>query len=172
MRGIEQKRAGRTGQSLVEFALVIPLLFLLFVNAVNFGGFLFAWITVATAARAGADYMVMAGATVQSPKPPSPSQVYNVVSADISSLLNRSSLAVRTCTNNNGAINCATAGSGSFADPPADGRAEASLYVMAWVDVRYTYQPFIPLFKFPGLGINATLPPLTIHRQAVMRMLQ
>src|SRR5258708_28280820 len=39
------------GHSLVEFALLLPLLFLLIVNAVNFGSFFFAWITVAHAAR-------------------------------------------------------------------------------------------------------------------------
>src|ERR1700733_4156384 len=34
------------GQALIEFALVLPLVFLLIVNAVNLGAFLFAWITV------------------------------------------------------------------------------------------------------------------------------
>ncbi len=40
-------RSRGAGQSLVEFALVLPLLFLLIVNAINFGGFFYAWITVA-----------------------------------------------------------------------------------------------------------------------------
>jgi hypothetical protein len=40
------------------------------------------------------------------------------------------------------------------------------------VDVTYTYQPLISLWSFPGLGIQATIPSTTIHRQAVMRMLQ
>jgi len=52
----------RKGQALVEFALLVPLVFLLAVNAVNFGGYLFAWITVANAARSGADYMSMSSA--------------------------------------------------------------------------------------------------------------
>ena len=165
-----RRRAG--GQSLVEFALLVPLLFLLIVNAVNFGGFFYAWITIANAARVGAQYTVMAGATVQSPKPPTAAQVYNLIQADVSALPGAGSLVVRSCTNNDGTINCTTTGSGSFPDPPADARPEASLYVMSWTDVRYTYQPFIPLFSFPGLGLYATLPPTTIHRQAVMRMIQ
>jgi hypothetical protein len=79
---------------------------------------------------------------------------------------------VRTCTNNNGTVACAISGSGSFPDPAADARPEASLYVLGWVDVAYNYQPFIPLYKFPGLGIYVTLPPTTVHRRAVMRVLQ
>jgi hypothetical protein len=40
------------------------------------------------------------------------------------------------------------------------------------VDVHYTYQPFIPLWEFPGLGIRATLPATALHRKAVMRRMQ
>ncbi|MBS1826013.1 MAG: pilus assembly protein [Acidobacteria bacterium] len=166
------QNGGQTGHSLVEFALLIPLLFLLIVNAVNFGGFFYAWITVANAARTGAQYRIMAGATVTSPSPPNSTQVYNVVRQDVSSLPNLGSLAVRVCTNTAGTIACNTTGTGTFANPAADGRSEASLYVMSWVDVQYTFQPLIPAFHFPGLGIHGTLPPTTVRRQSVMRMLQ
>ena len=41
------------------------------------------------------------------------------------------------------------------------------------VDVTYTYLPLLRAgFKFPNLNIYATLPPTTIHRKAVMRVLQ
>jgi Flp pilus assembly protein TadG len=164
--------SSQSGHSLVEFALLIPLLFLLIVNVVNFGAFFYAWITVANAARTGAQYRIMGGATVNSPKAPTATQVYNIISTDTSSLHNSSSLAVRVCTNTAGTIACQTTGSGTFTNPPADTRAEANLFVTAWVDVLYTYQPLIPAFNFPGMGIHATLPPTQIHRQAVMRMLQ
>lgn len=88
------------GQALVEFALVLPLMFLLLVNAVNFGAFLFAWITVANSARAGAQYRAIG--------------------------------------------------------PAAAGAIAA---------VACTYQSLIPLWDFAGLGIHATLPATTIHRQ-------
>ena len=52
------------GQALIEYALMLPFIFLLIVNLVNFGGLFFAWITVANAARAGADYAVLGGASV------------------------------------------------------------------------------------------------------------
>lgn len=163
-----------TGHSLVEFALLIPLLFLLIVNAVNFGGFFYTWITIANAARSGSQYQIMSGATINSPKQPTATQIYNTLNQDIASLPNRSSLAVRACTNTNGTISCASAGAGgaSFTNPPADTRPEASLHVMSWVDVQYTFQPLIPSFHFPGLGIHGTLPPTTVYRQSVMRMLQ
>ena len=54
--------------------------------------------------------------------------------------------------------------------PPAD--PEPATYILTTVDVTYTFQPPIPLWNFAKLGISATLPPTTIHRRAVMRMLQ
>ncbi len=177
MRTAERNRGADTGQTLVEFALVLPLLFLLIINVVNFGGFFFAWITVSNAARSGAQYAVLAGESVSSPQAATATAIYNVVQADISALPQRSSLVVRCCSDNTSA-SCSTppccttmgAGGGSFSDPPAD--PEAPLYARSWVDVRYTYQPFIPFWSFPNLKVYLTLPPTTIHRQAVMRMLQ
>jgi Flp pilus assembly protein TadG len=147
------------GQALVEFALIVPMVFLLAVNAVNFGGFLFAWVTVANAARAGAQYMVMSSASPGTPTPATLAQITTLVTNDVSSLLNQSSLVVAICPP-------PTTGCAGLLDP------EAPTYTLATVDVTYTYKPFIPLFSFPGLGISATLPPTKIHRKAVMRMIQ
>jgi Flp pilus assembly protein TadG len=157
------------GQSLIEFSLILPLLLLLIVNVVNFGAFFYAWVTVANAARAGAQYMVMAGATVGAPEPPSAAQVAALVTSDASSLPNSGSLQVRVCTLNGTAAPSCT-GSGSTLAPPAD--PEASGYVVATVDVNYTYQPLIPSFSFAALRIRTTLPPTAMHRRTVMRMLQ
>jgi Flp pilus assembly protein TadG len=153
---------GRAGQALVEFALIAPLVFLLAVNAVNFGGFIFAWITLAGATRDGAEYMIMSSASPGSPSAPTSGQITTLVTSDVTSLLNRASITVSTCTNGTAAANGCTA----LFDP------EAPSYTLATLDVTYTYQPFIPLFSFPKLGISATLPSTTIHRKAVMRMLQ
>jgi Flp pilus assembly protein TadG len=168
-----RRRGRQSGHSLIEFALLVPLLFLVLVNAVNFGGLLFAWITMASAARSGSQYASLAGASVTAPSPATSSQIYAIVTQDISALLNRGSLAVRVCTQNFGVSPvCEQTGSGSFTNPAADTRTEASFYVTTWVDVKYTYLPFIPLFDFPHLGIHATLPPTAIHRQTVMRRIQ
>jgi Flp pilus assembly protein TadG len=152
----------RKGQALVEFALMVPLVFLLAVNAVNIGGFLFAWITVANAARAGAQYMSLSSASVGKATPATLAQITTLVTNDVASLMNRSSVVVATCTNNTTAANGCT----TLFDP------EAPAYTLATVDVTYTYKPYIPLFSFPQLGISATLPSSTIHRKAVVRMLQ
>jgi Flp pilus assembly protein TadG len=153
--------SGQGGQALVEFALILPLVFLLAVNAVNFGGFFFAWITVAGAARSGVQYMSMSSASPGAPPPATAAMVSSLIASDTYSLLNKSSIVVATCTNNT-----ASAGCGTLPDP------EAPAYTLAAVDVTYTYKPFIPLFPFTKLGIGATLPSGTIHRKAVMRMLQ
>jgi len=150
------------GQALVEFALLIPLVFLLAVNALNFGGFIFAWITVANAARDAGQYMIMSSASPGPPTPATLAQITTLVTNDVASLLNRASIVVAICTNNTSVANGCT----TLIDP------EAPTYTLATVDVTYTYKPFIPLFSFPQLNISATLPQSTIHRKAVMRMLQ
>jgi len=152
----------RAGQALIEFALIMPLAFLLAINAVNFGGYIFAWITVAGAARDGADYMMMSTACTGAPTAATSAQVTTLVTSDVASLLNKSSIVVATCTNATTSANGCT----SLYDP------EAPTYTLATVDVTYTYNPFIPLFSFPKLGISATLPSSSIHRKAVVRVMQ
>ncbi len=155
------------GQALTEFILVLPLVLLLVVNTVNFGAFFFAWITVANASRAGAQYWALGDAGTGAPASPTAGQVTALITTDISSLLNRASLSVRTCTNNNGTVSCT--GTGSYT-PPSD--PESPNYVLASVDVTYTYQPPIPLWNFPGVSVYATLPSTTVHRRTIMRRLQ
>ena len=57
----------RKGQALVEFALFIPLVFLLAVTGVTFGGYLFPCLTVATAVR-GAALLSLSARTAQPPR--------------------------------------------------------------------------------------------------------
>jgi Flp pilus assembly protein TadG len=156
-----------SGQALIEFALILPMVFLLIVNAVNFGSFLFAWITVANGARAGVQYLARGRATVGTPTAATAAQITTLITSDISSLLNRASLAVRVCKNNNSVVTCSGPGPYLPATDP-----EATKFVLASVDVTYTYTPVVPLWDFGGLGIHATLPSTVIHRQASMRMLQ
>jgi Flp pilus assembly protein TadG len=84
---VPQVASKREGQALVEFALIIPLVFLLAVNAVNFGGFIFAWITVANAARDGAQYMIMSSASPGQPTPATLAQITALVTSDMTSLV-------------------------------------------------------------------------------------
>jgi Flp pilus assembly protein TadG len=157
-----------TAQALLEYALTIPLVFLLIVNAVNFGGFFFAWITVANAARAGADYAILGGASVGGLGEATGAQVKSIITTDISSLPNNPSLVVNVCQNQNGTI---TALTGTCSSIPAD--PEPTNYLLTSVDVTYTYKPFIPAqFQFKNMNIYVSIPPTTVHRRSVMRVMQ
>jgi len=165
--------ASASGNSLVEFALILPLLLLLVVNTVNFGGFIYGWIVMANAARTGAQYMIMGGAGVGAPASPTPTQIIDLITADTTALLNNTTVAVCVSKNNNGVITANGDCTGANSSPAAaESGGEAANFVMASVDVRYTYQPYISLWSFPGLGIRSTLPPTSVHRRAVMRMIQ
>jgi Flp pilus assembly protein TadG len=168
----------RRGQSILELSLILPLLLLLIVNTVNFGAFFYAWITVSNAARTGVQYMVLGGASIGGGGSVNSTTIVNLIKQnDVLSLIDNANVQVTTCTDNQSGgtdvykttVVAASAGgctTGGFVDPrPAS-------YVIATVDVTYTYQPIIPVWNFPRLGIHATLPPTTIHRKAVMRMIQ
>jgi Flp pilus assembly protein TadG len=190
MRAVLLKQS-RAGGSIVEFALILPILFFLIVNVVNFAGFFYTFITVAGAGRAAGDYMILGGASANAPAPPSAQQVANVLAVDAASLPSIASLQVRTCTRApsnsalSSAVNCniCTAGGGSLTCKPGSGpftsnpkpdssTGEGGQYAMAWVDVAYTYKPFLPVFGFTALGAGNPLSTTVIHRQAVMRMMQ
>src|SRR5665213_1243673 len=111
------RRSSAAGQALIEFSLIFPLLFVLIVNSVNFGVFIFDWITIADAARGGAQYWALGSAAPSNQSTPTAAQVTTLVTNEISSLLSRSTLVVRACTNANGTITCSGSGSSS---PPAD----------------------------------------------------
>jgi hypothetical protein len=161
-----RKVSGVEGQSLTESTLILPLLFLLIVNVVNFGGFFYAWITVANSVRTGAQYAVLNSASVGSLTPATGAQISALITQDTASLPNKASVTVNVCQNNNGTITTLTGTCTGIASDP-----EPASYVLTAVDVTYTYQPFIPLFDFPALHIHATLPPTSIHRRAYMRVI-
>jgi len=160
-----QRLLGNRGQALIEYVLMLPLVFLLIINLVNFAGFFFAWITVANAARAGADYAIMAGASVGGSAlgQPSAGNGTSVITQDISSLPNKASLQVKICQNDGITAPSGTC-TGTLGDPETN-------YTLMSIDVTYTYIPFIPA-GFKAFNVYATIPPTTIHRQAVMRLIQ
>lgn len=189
-RTSKRRAVATSGASLLEFALIVPLLLILIANIVNFGGFFFAWITVQDAARSGVQYMVRGNTALGDPAPvlPTAAQISPVVTQEVSSLVNNASLALRVCTRQPSGrgtgvtaptITCSQV-AGSFATSPSspaeDGSAEAPLYQTGWVDVGYTYLPFIRSgFKFPGLNFGPVWPSkdggVVIHRQVAMRLL-
>jgi Flp pilus assembly protein TadG len=196
-----RRMSASRGGSLVEFALILPILFVLIVGAVNFAGFYYAFVSVGNAARAAGDYMIMGsaaysgvagdGSSLGTLTPPAAQAVANLLGADGAALANVNSLSVRvctlnpsngnianractTCSNGGGNMTCA-AGDGSFASNPAPDSTtgEGASYVLAWSDVAYTYQPFVPVFPLSSaVNPNPFGASPTIHRQSVFRMLQ
>lgn len=164
--GVKKKRR-TVGGALVEYLLISPMLFLLIINMINFGGFFFAWITVANAARTGAQYAVLNSGSVGSLTPATGTQINSLITQDISSLRNRASLAVNVCQNNNGTITTLHGTCSGVASDP-----EPASYILTSVDVTYTYQPLIAAFNANSLGIHATLPATTVHRRTYMRVIK
>lgn len=154
--------SGTNGQSLVEFALLLPFLLLLIFNVVNMGTYLYAWITVSDAARAGAQYAVMAGASVGSPTAPGSSAISTLIKADAFSNVN-------VCVNTNATTSPVAGTCSSFTISPIPGEPESG-YTLTAVDVQYTYTPLINIPSF--LGLPVTIPSSTVHRRTVMRMVQ
>lgn len=173
MQQISARKRSKSGQALLEFALILPLLFLLIINVVNFGGMLFAWISVSNGARVGVQYYITSGATVGAPTAPSILAVKTLVQNDLHPLPNSGTSGLKVCVypNTSGAWDCTT-GATTPSVPAADTAENGITYPVAAVDVKYTFQPYISLWDFSRLGVHLTLPPTTIHKQAVMRIMQ
>lgn len=141
--------ASTRGQALLEFAATVLMVVLPIVLAgvfsLNFGGWLYSWIAVDNAARAGANYAALGPASVgfgsaSLPAAPSRANVASLIENDLSSL--------RTTNCQNPVISNST-------DPEG--------YPAAYVTISCTYMPLIPGVGFPALGVT---------RQTVMRVLQ
>lgn len=168
----EGKLGDTRGQSLIEFALALPLIFLLILNVVNFGGFFYAWITVSDAARAGANYAALGGAAAGHPAIATSSTLNSVITNDVASLPNSGSVVVTACKRAPGssAIVFGTTNTACSLTLAAD--PESTTYTVVEVQVQYTYVPFISAFSFPKLGVHLTIPPTAITQTAQMRLLQ
>ena len=162
---------GASGQAIVEYALMVPLLFLLIVNAFNFCGFIYCWLTVADAVRAAADYASEDSSTATSPATPSVTAITTLVQNATAGLpdYSTSNPTVTVCENNNGTVTTFGSTSGcpaGVANPPADPESSA-LYATVAVDVTYTFSPLIAGSAFLRFGLPAL--PSTIHRRIVVR---
>ena len=172
-----------SGQSLIETALVLPLLLLLAFNAINFGYFFVAALNITSAPRSGVQYAILGystpGQLAQPPAGPSNNQasVSYLTYEDIRRALpNSTGALVQVCSStigltNPGTINqksaCTTFGSGPAPPGPATD-PEAPMFVLSKVDVVYQVQPLITPFSLLGIQL-ALLPNMNIHRQVSMR---
>lgn len=169
-----------SGQSLIETALLIPLVLLITFNAINFGYFYFVALHLSAAPRSGVEYSIQgfstpsadgsSGGALPSAGPTtSTTSVSWLVYQDMAGLHNSSSASVQVCTkllgtSAPGTANCTQFPSGStFPAPAAD--PEPATFVLNRVDVTYTVTPLIPVAAF---GLTLT-PSATFHRQVSMR---
>jgi len=174
------------GQSLVETALLLPILLLLAFNAINFGYFFFVAVNLASAPRTGVQYSILGFATpgqfqLAVPGPPSSTASVSYLSyQDVNGVLpGYADARVQVCTLRLGVTgtgtaqraNCAQYGTGSETYTPAPD-PEAPLFVLHRVDVVYEVDPLIPAFELPTPGgpiSLALMPTLRFHRQVSMR---
>jgi len=101
--GSARGRSSR-GQALLELTFATPMLFLLMVLAVDFGGWLYAWTEVGNAARATANYAILGALAAGSPVPPTAAAITSLIASDLATLPNYSSTnpVVSVCWNSNG----------------------------------------------------------------------
>jgi Flp pilus assembly protein TadG len=159
---VERKSDACTGSALVETALLLPLLLLLLLNAVNFGMYIYGWISVANAARVAAEYATYNGAAVSAPRQPSTSQIQSVVTNDVTTLPNNASISTTVCYQ-------VASGTPTCAIPGLIAAPDASSSSLTAVTVSYTYQPFL---SATFVGIPLTPPTTTFTQQFVMRNMQ
>ena len=170
------KRSEPAGNSLIETAIMLPILFAIVFNAINFGYFWFVCLTLTAAPRVGVEYSSQGGTAQTASSIPPTSAVNTLVFDNLTKALGAttSNAAVRVCSSTSSAgVNSTShiAGCDSFgmaysflanrADP------EPSVFVLNRVDVAYTVNPIVT-----GAAFNVVLPSnLTLHRQVSMRSL-
>lgn len=164
-------RRGNEGASLVEFALLLPLLLMLILNIVNFGAFIGAWVGIANAARTAADYAILNSSSAGTQSGATSTQLNNLISADLAHVPNVSSTnpAIWICQNQNGT---AVAIVGTCSSPPQDPETASAggTFTNVTVDLTYTFTPLAGSFSFSSLGVRLVSLPTTIHRRTVMRV--
>ncbi len=186
------------GQSLLETALLMPLILLLVLNVVNFGYFFVVAVNLAASPRSGVEYSILGFSTpgslsLPSAGPPSSATTISYLSQqDLTGAISNSTGAtLQVCSAAIGVTgagsgqttlcvsctgsSCGASGAGS-PSPASD--PEAPNFILNRVDVDYTFSPLIPGTPF-GLALlpisvcsssggNVTC---TFHRQVSMRVM-
>lgn len=165
------------GQSLIEAALLLPMLLAITFNAVNMGYFCFTFMNLATGVRQGAEYSIQGLSSYSESDLPSASNVSTLVYAGINgSMSGTVNTPMRVCSLANGVDPdtegtadqiplCSAFGAeaGSFTALEPD--PEAPSLVLNRVDIQYTVTAPIQGFMF-----NLIFPPsLIFHRYVYMR---
>jgi len=186
-----------SGQSMLETALLLPLLLLIVLNAVNFGYFLLVALNLAAAPRSGVEYSIQgfdtpATLALPSPGPPgTTTSVSYLTYRDLTGAVSSpTSASLQVCSKVLGLTNaglttqkakcsactgtsCAAANAGN---PVPDADPESPSFVLHRVDITYSFSPIIQGTPF-GITLlptsicasNAGTITCTFHRQVSMR---
>jgi Flp pilus assembly protein TadG len=168
---------GSSGQSLLEVAVMIPLLLALVGYGVDFGYFFIAAANITSAARNSAQYSVLGYSSPdQGPVPAAgPASTATSVAqesyGDLASLINSSTTAtVQVCSKSIGTTGnltkCSSYGPTATTYTPNQD-PEAPRFYLQRVDITYTVQPPVPMSFFKV----SLLPTMVFHRQVSMRAL-
>ena len=187
---------GQAGQSLLETALVMPLMLLVVLNVINLGYFFVVAVNVAAAPRTGVEYGIKGFSTPGSPSlpqagPPSGNATVSYLSQQdlTGAIYNPTSASLQVCTqvlglNGSGAnqaANCttctgSTCGSVGTGSPGPAADPEAPLFILHRVDTTYTLSPLIPgtpfglaLLPIPVCRASGGNVNCVFHRQVSMR---
>ena len=166
---IRHRGRSTEGVALLEAALIMPLLVALMLNVANFGMYIYAWVTVNNAARALLEYRVYNGVVLGFPAAPTVAKMQNLVTTEMSSLPNSSSVTWEVCSNSNGTTTCQGPPGGTPFTPDAD--PQASQYTLYSAKVGYTFTSLFPPVTLP-LGYTVAGLPGSVSRQVSMRSMQ
>lgn len=178
-----------SGQSLVETALIMPLLLIVVLNAVNFAFFFLMALNITGASRSSGIYSIMGGATPAAMALPKAGPetttstvsylAYQDLAVSTPSSSNTgwnvcSSTVGITGTGNATVTSCTSSGIGGGFPTSAAADPEAPSFLLGRVDVAYKFTPPIPLSPFTVfLGLapncNAAGTSCTFYRHIVMR---
>jgi CBS domain containing-hemolysin-like protein len=160
------------GQSLIEVALMVPIVTVLVCYAVDFGFFLLAATSLTSAARNAIEYSIQGTASPAQSAEPSANSIFNlaIISIGLPGAL-ASTVSVQICANSIGlnilinAPQCITpsTGGGAISNSTPDLDPETPIFQLNRVDLVYTFSPPIPVPAFPST---------TFHRSVEMRAIQ
>jgi Flp pilus assembly protein TadG len=152
-RRLRTRLHSESGQSLVELAFVLPILFLLVIGAIDFGRAFYLVIEVSNAARAGVQYGATTGNLTNT------TGMQTAASADAPDVPGLVPVATWGCECSDG-----TATTASCAPVPSCGGGTS--YLVDYVQVNTT-APFNPIIPWPGVTPTS---PLTFNGQAKMHV--
>jgi len=184
---------GSRGQSLVETALVMPLLLLIVLNAINFGYYFLVALNIAASPRSGVEYSILGFSTPATltladaaPSGTTTTVSYLTYQDMTGALWNPGGANVQVCTKKLGFAGAGTSkcvqcpagscGSVNTGSPTPDPDPEPTAFVLQRVDVTYSFPPLIPGTPF-GIALLPTSVcstsggsvTCTFHRQVSMR---